>query len=96
MHAKVLFASVEVKLKLGLVLVVVAGGFEVIFVSGGVISITQFKLAGVASLLLDWSVARAWKECPPSANPVYVFGLAHELKAPLSRLHANVLFGSVD
>ena len=41
LHVKVLPLSVDVKLKLAVVLAVVAGGFEVIFVSGGVISIVQ-------------------------------------------------------
>ena len=61
MQAKVLFASVDVKLKLALVLVVVAGGFDVMLVSGGVRSIVQLKLAGVGSVLFAGSVARTWK-----------------------------------
>ena len=38
LHSKVLLASVDVKLKLALVLLVVAGGLALMFVSGGVVS----------------------------------------------------------
>jgi hypothetical protein len=47
LHSKVLFASVDVKLKLALVLFDGFGGFDVIVVSGGTMSIIQLKLAGV-------------------------------------------------
>jgi hypothetical protein len=47
LHSNVLPASVEVKLKIALVLLVVAGGAEVIVVSAGMLSMIQVKLAGV-------------------------------------------------
>jgi hypothetical protein len=43
----VLPASVDVKLKLALVLSVIAGGLDVIVVFGAVMSMIQVKLAGV-------------------------------------------------
>jgi adenine deaminase len=61
LHVKVLPASVAVKLKLALVLLVSADGLAVIVVSGDVTSIVQVKLAGVASVLPSVSVARTWK-----------------------------------
>ncbi len=58
LQAKVLPASVEVKLKLAALLVVVAVGPAVMLVSGGVMSIIQAKAAGVGSVLPAASVAR--------------------------------------
>jgi adenine deaminase len=68
LQAKVLPASVAVKLKLALVLLVVADGLAVIVVSGAVASIVQVKLAGVASTLPAGSMARTWKVWLPSVK----------------------------
>jgi adenine deaminase len=70
LHSKVLLASVDVKLKLALVLLVVAAGLAVIVVSGAVVSMVQVKLAGVASVLPTASVARTWKVWLPTARAV--------------------------
>ena len=61
LHSKVLLASVDVKLKLALVLLSIAGGLAVMLVSGAVVSIVQVKLAGVGSVLPTASIARTWK-----------------------------------
>ena len=45
-------------------------GWLSIVVSGAVVSIAQVKLAGVASVLAAVSLARAWKVCGPSVNPL--------------------------
>ena len=60
LHAKVLPVSVEVKLKLALVLLVEPAGPAVIVVSGAVISIVHVKLAGVGSVFPAASVACTW------------------------------------
>jgi hypothetical protein len=70
LHSKVLPASVAVKLKLALVLLVVAAGLAVIVVSGAVVSIVQVKLAGVESVLPAGSVAWTWKVWLPTARAV--------------------------
>ncbi len=61
-------ALVAEKLKLALVLFVVAGGFAVIVVSGAVVSMVHVKLAGVASTLPSVSMARTWKVWLPAAS----------------------------
>ena len=61
LQAKVLPASVAVKLKLASELVVIAGGPSVIVVSGAVVSIVQEKPAGVESVLPSVSIAQTWK-----------------------------------
>ena len=58
------------KLKLALLLVLMAGGAAVMVVSGGVVSTVQVKLAGVGSALPAASVARTWKLWLPSAKPL--------------------------
>jgi uncharacterized membrane-anchored protein len=68
LQAKVLLASVDVKLKLALVLLVVADGLAVIVVSGAVVSMVQVKLAGVGSVLPAASVAWTWKVWLPTAS----------------------------
>ena len=45
------------------------GGPESIEVFGAVVSIVQVELAGVASTLPAWSIARTSKVCEPSARP---------------------------
>ena len=64
LHSKVLPALVAVKLKVALVLLVRAGGFAVMVVSGAVVSMVQLKLAGVASMFPAGSIARTWKVWP--------------------------------
>ena len=70
LHAKVLPDSVDVKLKLALVLVVDDEGLALIVVSGGVVSMVQEKLAGVESVLPAASVARTWKVWLPADKPL--------------------------
>ena len=54
-------ASVDVKLKLALVLLVAGGGAEAMVVFGAVASIVHVWLAGVGSVLPAGSVARTRK-----------------------------------
>ena len=89
-------ASLDVKAKLALVLLVAAGGLEVMLVSGSVLSITQVKLAGVGSVLLAASVARTSKVCVPAAKPVKFLGLVQAANAAVSNRHWNVLPASFD
>jgi hypothetical protein len=51
---------VAVNSNVALVLAADAGGFVVIVVSGGVVSIVQLKLAGVGSLFPAASIACTW------------------------------------
>ena len=74
-HANVELGSLDEKLKVALVLVVVAGGAPLpIVVCGGVVSdggwIVQLWLAGVASVFPAESVARTWKVWLPTASPL--------------------------
>jgi hypothetical protein len=62
--------SVEVKAKLALVAVVGSVGFDVMLVSGALVSIVQVRLAGLASVLPAASLARTWKVWLPSASAV--------------------------
>jgi hypothetical protein len=57
-HSKVTPASPEAKTKVAEVLCVVAGGLSTMIEPGGVLSIDQFRTAGVASVLPAASVAR--------------------------------------
>ena len=69
-HSNVAPAGFDVKLKLALVLVVDAGGDEVIVVSGGTGAvIVQLKVAGVGSVPAALT-ARTWNVWPPSASDV--------------------------
>jgi hypothetical protein len=76
--------SVEVKLKLALVAFVGFAGFDVIIVSGAVVSTVQVKLAGLASVLPAASVAATWKVWDPCTRPVYACGLVHAALLPSS------------
>ena len=67
-QAKVLLASVDVKLKFAPVLLLGLLGVAVIVVSGAAVSMVQVKLAGVKSVLLVPSVARTWKVWLPSVR----------------------------
>ena len=69
-HSKVLPTSDELNVKLALVSAVGSVGFVRMKVSGPVVSTTQVKLAGVASILPAASIARTWKVCEPSARPL--------------------------
>jgi hypothetical protein len=88
-HWKVAPAS-ELNAKVALELVLGFDGVEVIETLGGVESIVQLKLAGVASTLPSASAARTWKLWAPSASPEYAFGDEHEANAPASSAHSNV------
>jgi hypothetical protein len=96
LHAKVLLALLDVKVKDALGMVVVAGGPPVIVVLGQVRSIIHVKVAGVGSILPLVSVARTWNVCVPATKPVYVVGVVQPAKKPLSKLHAKVLLALVD
>jgi hypothetical protein len=94
-HSNAGGASVEVKENVAPVAVVVAGGFAVIVVLGGVASIVQLWELGVGSTLPEGSTARAWNVCAPSATDGYVFGLGQAANGAPSRLHSKVEPGSV-
>jgi hypothetical protein len=91
-HWKLEPVSVEVKLKLALVLVLGFAGEALIDVSGAVVStLTVHECeAGVASTLPAASRARTWNVCGPFARPLYVCGLVHAVNAAPSSEHSNV------
>ncbi len=60
-HSKVEPLSLELNVKVGVVLLEGFEGPVSIVVLGAVRSIVQVELAGVASVLPAWSVARTWK-----------------------------------
>src|SRR5205814_503480 len=62
----------------------------VIVTVGGPRSIDHEWLAGVASVLPAWSVARTSRPWLPSASAAVVCGLVHELQLPPSRRHSKV------
>ena len=68
-HSKVEPGSVAVNENDALVAFVGSAGVEVIDVSGGVVSIVQVKLAGLASVLPAGSVARTSTVWEPAARP---------------------------
>jgi hypothetical protein len=73
------------------VLGVVAGGPLLMDVSGAATStIVQAELAGVASVLPAWSVARTANVWLPTLRSVSVTGEAHVANAPPSVEHSNV------
>src|SRR5437899_10420441 len=90
-HSNLIPRSVDLKLKLALVLLGSAGGLVVMVVSGAVVSMVQVKLAGVASMFPAGSIARTWKVWLPAASALYLFGLVHAANAPPSSLHSKVL-----
>ena len=63
-------ASVEVKLKVAVALLLSVVGLEVIVVSGGEVSTVQLNVAGEGSTLLARSMARTAKLCAPPARLV--------------------------
>ena len=83
-------------LKVAVVLVVVAGGFAVMFVLGGVRSIFQVYAARLPSTLPAGSMARTRKVWLPAVNPVKFCGLVHAAKAAPSSLHSKVLPASFE
>ena len=102
LHWNVELASLEVNAKEGLVDVDVAGGPDVIVVSGGVVSpaggvvpTVHVELAGVGSLPF-WSEARTWKVCAPADSPVYDTGLLQPANAAASSEQAKVALFEVE
>ena len=97
-HWNVEPASVEVKVKVGVLSLVVlpAAGPPVMFVSGGVASTVKVRLAGVGSVLLAGSVARTSKVCAPSDSADVVNGVVQAAKAAASMRHWNVEPASVE
>jgi hypothetical protein len=97
-HENVDPGSVEVNVKLALVLVVVvpAVGPPVIVVSGGTVSIVQVRLAGDGSALPEESVALTEKVWTPSPKPAYCRGDPHATTAPPSSAQLKVEPASVD
>jgi hypothetical protein len=89
-HWKLEPASLEVKPKLALVLVVDVGGAAVMVVFGGVVSTVHVWLAAVASVLPAGSVARTEKECDPSPRTAYSAGGVQGAKARPSRAHSKL------
>ncbi len=59
-------------------------------VSGGAVSTVQVRVAGEASVLPAWSIARTAKVWLPSARPLYDAGLVQAVKTAPSRLHSKV------
>jgi len=79
------------KLKLALELLVAVGGLLVIFVSGGVVQISQMYSAGVTSVLPEGSVARTRKKWIPCCSPAKALGLVQEVNGLPSRLQEKLL-----
>src|SRR6185437_8397483 len=82
--------SEPVKLKLGVASLLGSAGCAVIEVSGAVVSTSQVKLAGEASVLPALSIARTEKVCDPSAKPVNPSGLVQAANEPASSLHSKL------
>ena len=90
-HSKVEPGSVELKVKVGVVLFDGSAGAESIVVLGAVRSIVQVKLAGVPSVLPAGSVARTSKVCVASAEDRrIVCGLEHDVQLPPSMRHSKL------
>ena len=93
-----------VNAKCALVLELVEGGASVMVTRGGVVSTVIVRLAGLASVLPVWSVARASKVCGPSVSAAVVCGEVQAVNASVSTRHwklapdslpnANVAVGS--
>ena len=62
---------------------------ESIVTVGASVSIVQAKLAGLASRLPAWSLARTSKVWLPSARPLYCFGEVQAARHPASSRHSN-------
>src|SRR5207302_1357798 len=85
LHSKLEPVSLELKEKLGVVLLEGSLGCAVIEVLGAAVSIVQVWLAGVASVLPAWSVARTSKVWLPSLSAgERVSGLVQAVQEPLS------------
>ena len=98
-HWKVEFASLELKPKVGVESLVGALAPEVIVVSGAAVSTVNERVAGVASTLPAWSVARTEKVWAPWASAGGVWaapGPLQAAKAPESMLHWKVEFASLE
>ena len=102
LHWNVELGSLEVNAKDALFDVDVAGGPDVIVVSGGVVSpaggvvsTVHVWLAGVGSAPF-WSEARTWKLCVPTESPVYDTGLVQLANAAESSEQANVALVDVE
>ena len=102
LHWKVEVASLEVNAKEALADVDVAGGPDVIVVSGGVVSpaggavsTVHVWLAGVGSAPF-WSEARTWKVCAPLDSPVYDTGLVQLANAAESSEQAKAAVADVE
>ncbi len=98
-------ASLEVNLNLASRLVDDFFGFDLIFVSGGVLSpggglppfeTVNARPAGDSSMLPVASFARTRKVWAPSSRAAVVWGLEHDAKAPESTLHSKLPPLSVD
>jgi hypothetical protein len=85
-----------VNLKVAVLMVVVAGGFAVMLVLGGVRSTFQVYAAGLPSTLPARSIARTRKVWLPALNPIKVCVLLHAAKAAPSSRHSKVLPASFD
>jgi hypothetical protein len=89
-HSKLEPVSLEVKVKVALVLVVVGGGPDAMVVCGAVVSTVKAWVAGVASTLPAASVARARRVCGPSARRAVVCGEVQRANVPASTAHSKV------
>ena len=91
LHSKLEPVSLELKEKAGVVLFEGSLGCAVIEVLGAAVSIVQVWLAGVASVLPAWSVARTSKVWLPSLSAgERVSGLVQAVQEPLSILHSKL------
>jgi len=70
LQAKLEPLSLEVNVKVALVTFVGFAGADPILVSGALVSIVHVYEAGVGSVFPAGSVARTWKVCVPSVNPL--------------------------
>ena len=96
-HSKVELGSLEEKVNVGWLSVVVPDGPKSIVVSGGVVSTEKLRLAGLASVLPAWSVARTSKVWGPSVSAGdAVKGDEHDAKAAASKRHWKVEFDSLE
>lgn len=91
LHSKRDPLSLEAKMKLAIVEVVIAAGPSVIQVSGGVVSagaaIVQVQVAGVGSMFPAASTALTSKLCAPTAKAWYVLGDSQGTKFVWSMEH---------
>ena len=93
-HWNVEPASVELKVKVALVLLTEPVGPVLIVVSGAVVSITNVCDAGVGSMLPPESIARTWNVWLPGASDAVVCGELQGANVAVSTRHWNVAPGS--